>query len=72
MMRLDLHGVKHHEVSRKVDEFIWETMQKKKTQAVIITGKSTPMKQLVKDCLKDYDAKYFDLFDGGSLVVNLF
>jgi hypothetical protein len=30
------------------------------------------MKQLVKDCLKDYDAKCFDLFDGGSLVVDLF
>lgn len=71
-MTLDLHGIKHHDVSRKLDEFIWETMQKKKTQAVIITGKSTPMKSIVKDCLKDYNVNCFELFDGGSLIVNLF
>jgi DNA-nicking Smr family endonuclease len=72
MMSLDLHGVKHHDVPRKIDEFIWDIMQKKKTQCVIITGKSNTMKDIVKSCVKDYDAKCFELFDGGSLVIDLF
>ncbi len=71
-MTLDLHGIKHQDVCRKLDEVVWECMQKNKTQIIIITGKSDRMKEIVKDCLKDYKLMCFELFDGGSLVVNLF
>jgi DNA-nicking Smr family endonuclease len=70
-MKLDLHGVKHENVIRVVDTFIWENMQRGETQLIIVTGKSTPMKNIVQECLNDYDIIAQESFDGGSLIINL-
>lgn len=53
-MRLDLHGVKHEDVTRTVDEFIWTCMQSGISQGTIITGNSHPMKQIVIACLAEH------------------
>ena len=51
---LDLHGCKHAEVSKLVDQFLWENMNKKTTEVEIITGISDQMKLIVIETLKDY------------------
>ena len=35
-MKIDLHGVKHENVSRYLDIFFWEMLQKKVTQVEVI------------------------------------
>lgn len=51
---LDLHGTKHENVRRKLDEFFWLLMQKKISEATIITGYSERMKTIVQDTCKEY------------------
>lgn len=71
-MILDLHGVKHQEVTAKLDTFIWEAMQAKVDQVEIITGKSSEMQTLVKGCLSEYGlTSNNDLFSEGSLRFDL-
>ena len=71
-MKLDLHGVKHEDVSRKIDVFIWDNMQRSVFQVVIITGKSESMKELVQKCLKEYGLiGYEQLVNTGILIVDL-
>ncbi len=53
-MILDLHGVKHQDVSYKFDTFIWEAIKKKLVEVSIITGNSTSMKKMVTKCVDDY------------------
>ncbi len=53
-MTLDLHGIKHQDVYRLLDAFIWENIKKKNKRIEIITGNSDTMKSLVKNCLSDY------------------
>ncbi len=55
---LDLHGVKHEDVEYKLEQFFfWETSEFKPTK--IITGNSTPMKDIVTKWLDGYDFKYY-------------
>jgi DNA-nicking Smr family endonuclease len=69
---LDLHGVKHSEVPRLVDQFLWEQINKKSREAEIITGLSTAMREIVINNLKDYDYTYNDEFKNpGKIVVKL-
>ena len=71
-MILDLHGTKHSEVTRKLDTFVWEAMQSKVDQVEIITGKSSEMQTLVKECLSEYGlTSNSDLFSEGSLRFDL-
>ena len=58
MRTLDLHGVKHADVPKLMDQFIWEQMNKKSREVEIITGISQAMKQVVIKNLKDYDFIY--------------
>jgi hypothetical protein len=46
-------------------------MQRGETQLIIVTGKSTPMKNIVQECLNDYDIIAQESFDCGSLIINL-
>jgi DNA-nicking Smr family endonuclease len=69
---LDLHGVKHSEVPRLVDQFLWEQINKKSREVEIITGLSTAMREIVINNLKDYDFTYNDEFKNpGKIVVKL-
>lgn len=71
-MKIDLHGVKHENVSRQLDVFFWEMMQKKVSQVEVITGISQRMKEIVKETCKEYN---FEVIENpiniGMLLVKL-
>ena len=69
-MKLDLHGVKHADVSKKLDSFLYEHLQTKNLQVEVITGKSTAMKNIVKDLLVDYGLEVSSDLEG-SLIIDL-
>jgi DNA-nicking Smr family endonuclease len=72
MKTLDLHGIKHSEVQRVVDVFLWDNIQKKEKEVEIITGISEQMKVIVKDCMKDYNMECNDdLLNFGKIIVKL-
>lgn len=71
-MKIDLHGVKHENVSRQLDVFFWEMLQKKVTQVEIITGISQRMKEIVKETCKDYNFEVIENpINVGMLLVKL-
>jgi DNA-nicking Smr family endonuclease len=71
-MNLDLHGVKHENVVRLVDVFIWQCMQTKKKNATIITGNSDTMKKIVEECLNEHGIKLNSFSKlGGSITFDL-
>ena len=71
-MKLDLHGIKHENVSNEVDNFIWDAMQRKLTQVEIVTGNSEQMKNIVRDCVSDYGFVCSEGFmNWGALIVTL-
>jgi DNA-nicking Smr family endonuclease len=71
-MKLDLHGIKHENVSNEVDRFIWEAMQLKLPQVEIVTGNSEQMKTIVYDCVSDYGFVCSEGFmNWGALIVTL-
>jgi len=70
---LDLHGVRHHEVKRKVDEFLYGSMMKNITNVDIITGNSKRMIDIVVETIKEYGFNY-ELgtpLNGGFISVSL-
>jgi DNA-nicking Smr family endonuclease len=69
---IDLHGVKHQDVSRVLDEFLWANMQTKATEVRIVTGNSEKMKNMVKETLLDYNFPSEEEFgNGGVLIVKI-
>jgi len=72
MKTLDLHGVKHAEVPKLLDQFLWEQIQKKRKEVEIITGMSNTMLEVVIKNLKDYDFAYNEAWNNpGKLIVKL-
>lgn len=72
MKTLDLHGVKHAEVAKLMDQFIWEQMNKKSKEIEIITGLSQTMKDVVIKNLKDYEFTFNEAWNNpGKLIVSL-
>ena len=72
MKTLDLHGVKHADVPKLLDQFLWEQIQKKRREVEIITGVSSAMVELVVKNLKDYDLTYNEAWNNpGKLIVKL-
>jgi DNA-nicking Smr family endonuclease len=53
-MKIDLHGVKHEDVKRKLDVFLWESMQKNMVQVEVVTGHSIKMKEIVYEVCQEY------------------
>ncbi len=51
---LDLHGVRHHDVDREVENFVLLN----KTPLKVITGRSQRMRDLVTDVLQRHDFNY--------------
>ena len=60
IVKIDLHGVSHKDVSWKCHKFINDNWGSKK-EGHIITGKSTGMKCLVLDVLKQYEIDFEEL-----------
>ena len=72
-MKLDLHGVRHVEVPRKLDIFFWDAMRTGRTQVEIVTGVSTKMKEIVIDSCKEYKFDVNEMiYNPGSLIIKLF
>ena len=71
-MKLDLHGIKHEDVPRKLDVFFREMMKRDKNQVEVITGISSRMKEIVIENCKDYGFVVNEMyFNPGSLIINL-
>lgn len=72
MNSLDLHGIKHSDVQKIVDTFLYENMKQKKTSVEIITGSSDQMKNIVKEVLNDYNFDYEeDFLNKGKINVRI-
>lgn len=72
MKTLDLHGFKHSEVPKLIDQFLWENMNKKTTEVAIITGISDQMKLIVIETVKDYQFSYNKEWNNpGKLIIKL-
>jgi len=54
--KLDLHGVRHQDVQKEVDSFLWKNHDN--LPVIIITGNSNDMKKEVINVLSDYDYDY--------------
>lgn len=54
MDSLDLHNVRHDEVARQLENFIYPHLAKGTNEVTIITGNSNEMKDIVRGVLKDY------------------
>lgn len=52
---LDLHGVRHQDVPRKVDQFLGEHLLKGTTEVKVIVGHSKKMEEIVNSTLRDYN-----------------
>lgn len=71
MESIDLHGVKHADVQRLLDQFFWKMMQKNSKQFRVITGFSDTMKNIVRKTCDDYGFKVEEEFyNYGSLIIN--
>lgn len=53
---LDLHNIRHSEVSSKIDQFISKYYER--NELIIITGNSEDMKDLVIGYIKEYGYDY--------------
>jgi len=72
MKTLDLHGIKHADVPKLLDQFLWEQIQKKRREVEIITGMSKIMLEVVIKNLQDYDFTYNEAWNNpGKLIVKL-
>jgi len=72
MGKIDLHGVKHEDVARLLDPFIWQNMKLGIRYIEIVTGNSDSMKKVVNDILSEYGyASEQSLTNSGTLYVTL-
>lgn len=72
MSKIDLHGIKHEDVPRKLDVFFWQMMQRNVSQIEVVTGISDQMKKIVKDVSKDYNFQIREIqLNPGSLIIDL-
>ena len=67
MNQLDLHRIRHEEVDRMVENFIFLN----ELPIEIITGNSTKMQELVIDVLERNEFEYYigDFFNKGYIMV---
>ena len=71
MKSIDLHGIRHENVRRELDNFFWYIIKNNITQFEIITGFSEQMKKIVYEVCEEYGFKAKEsLINGGCLIVN--
>lgn len=72
MKKIDLHGIRHNEVKRVVENFIYQHLQDGTKEIEIVTGQSLEMKQLVKEIAEDYNMTAKDVWGNfGSMVIDM-
>lgn len=70
--KIDLHGIKHENVQRELDQFFWQMMQRGHSEVEVITGISNKMKEIVNQVSKDYNFKVEEIpLNPGSLIVKI-
>lgn len=67
LKKLDLHGLKHHEVPIKVENFVLLNQQSLPLE--IVCGKSQKMIEIVTDVLDGIDCDNYIIKDFGSIIV---
>ena len=72
-MEIDLHGIRHQDVPRAVDNGIWECMQSKAYTLTIITGMSDDMKRIVMEVAQEYGLTVHEnYYNPGALTIDMF
>jgi hypothetical protein len=70
--KLDLHGIKHENVQRELDQFFWLMMQRGHSEVEVVTGISHRMKEIVCDVSKDYNFVVLEIpMNPGSLIIRI-
>ena len=70
--KIDLHGIKHENVQKELDQFFWSMMKSNHFEVEVITGISNIMKDIVKDVSKDYNFNVQEVpFNPGLLIVRI-
>jgi DNA-nicking Smr family endonuclease len=69
---IDLHGIKHADVAKKMDDFLYQMINKKVNEAYVVTGHSKQMKKIVREVLEEYNINATeDFLNKGMLVLDL-
>ncbi len=68
---LDLHGISHSEVTKRLENYVFQSDHQKYFPIKIITGNSDKMKNIVIRFLKSHKYKYYigDKYNKGYVVV---
>ena len=70
--KIDLHGIKHENVQRELDQFFWQMMQRGHSEVEVITGISHRMKEIVNKVSQDYNFKVQEIpINPGALIVKI-
>ena len=65
-MKIDLHGVRHHDVDRLVENFI--LLNQKKAPLEIVCGNSQKMINLVMEVIRRLDCENYEQLQGMVMV----
>jgi len=72
MDSVDLHGTRHEEVARKLENFLYQHIQKGTSEVKVITGKSPEMKKIVYDIVEQYKMTATEEWNNfGCLIINM-
>lgn len=72
MDKLDLHGTRHEEVARKLENFLYEHIQRGTAEVSIVTGNSSEMKKLVTEIAKEYNMEATEVWgNNGTLLIKM-
>ena len=70
--KIELHGIKHENVQKELDQFYWEMMQRGHSEVEVVTGISHIMKDIVKRVSDDYNFTVQDIpLNPGALIVRI-
>jgi DNA-nicking Smr family endonuclease len=70
--KIDLHGIKHENVQKELDQFYWKMMQRGHSEVEVVTGISHIMKDIVKKVSEDYNFTVQDIpLNPGALIVRI-
>lgn len=67
LKKLDLHGLKHHEVSIKVENFV--LLNQNELPIEIVCGKSQKMIDIVTNVLDQIECEEYIIKDFGSVII---
>ena len=70
-MTLDLHGTKHENVQKLLDDFIYKNMKLKTSRVYVITGNSPEMKTIVTRVANEYGLTAVEnMFNSAELLID--